>query len=77
MTSRSRRTASSAEATRTGPSAGNSHPPIENTGTPLRQASAISLAVPQLPPTAMMPSQERTSRALRISPSPVGRDTVR
>ena len=52
-------------------------PPIETTGTPVRTASAISLMVPQLPPTAISASLVRTSSALRISPSPVGMDTVR
>ncbi|GES39296.1 ABC-type transport system ATPase component [Rhodococcus aetherivorans] len=70
-------TASPAEVTASTPAAGSGHPPIEITGTPVRTASAISLSVPQLPPTAMSASQVRTSRALRISPRPVGIDTVR
>ena len=39
-----------------------------HTGTPVRQASATSLSVPQLPPTATSASAERTSSALRSSP---------
>ena len=41
-------------------------------GTPVRLASAISLSVPQLQPTATTASAARTSRPLRSSPRPVG-----
>ena len=53
------------------------HPASWKTGVPVRMARAISLRVPQLPPIAMTASATVTTRALRISPWPVGSSTVR
>ncbi len=46
------------------------------TGTPVRNANAISESVPYAPPTAITTSTERTINAFRISPIPVVIATV-
>lgn len=59
------------------PGTRTSHPLITIVGLLVRTASAISLSVPQLPPTTITASALLTTRPLRSSPRPVGKATER